>query len=790
MNQSEMSRLSNPPCEDPPLGAATLYLRGAMNNWGSLDAYAFQFSCDAYYLNVTLRGRHEFKIADAAWTPATSFGGDVALVAGQGQPLETGASIGTIRFDFDGEHTLRLALAGSQPVLSVGPRTFSEPQVAEVTDPVAASVRHDSRDLASKSPFGAVPAGTSVELSFTALPGVERASLVVEKRTLEGNQDVLAYEEVARVPMVRSAAGERERWHATHRFEAPAVYGYWFEVEIAGRRFAYQNNRHAVYWTREKGANGVGVVENAPPSAAAIRRFRLTVFAPDFRVPDWAPDAVIYYIFPDRFRNGDRGNDPKPGRDRYQDKDVQFHADWNSRPHKPRSGDGSDDVYNNDFYGGDLAGITGKLDYIRDLGANTIYLTPIFTAASNHKYDTADYRNVDPAFGTNEEFTRLTREAAARGIRVILDASLNHTGSDSIYFNRYGTRGAAGAFDRGRIRPQSPYATWYRFDSTQSQPHQQYKGWVGVADLPEIDKSSPDFRRFAYGAPDSITRLWLERGSSGWRMDVAPWVPDDFWRGWRKAVKETDPQALTVAETWFDAAKFLLGDTFDSTMNYIFRGAVLDYAAGGNAVAAYRPLEYIRETYPPQARHALMNLLSSHDVARTLHIFGYQDEKTDAATIAQAKRRLRLAVFFQMTYPGAPSVYYGDEVGVTGADDPYNRGTYPWPDLGGHPDEALAKDFKRLIKLRHDHAVLRRGALEAPLHVDDHVIVLMRRLGDTWAVTATNNAETPRTVSVTLPEGLEAARLVDALTGEAARGSARRLELTVPALFGTVLVTR
>ena len=783
------------PADGAPLGAVTLFMRGTMNNWAALDECAFQFSCDAYYLNVNLSARHQFKVADAAWKDATSFG------AGPGPALKAGAD--AIDATFGGEHTLRLAWAGGQPQLSIGPKTFADPSIKAVANPVALSLQFDSRAIANKAPFGAITAGTSVAFALDALPGVDKLTLVVEKRRLEGNQEVLAYTEVARVPMTNSAAAEpvkganrtggpaRERWSASHRFGDISVYGYWFEAEIAGQRFAYQNNRDSVFWTREKGSGGLGSVgdlQGAASTTSAVRRFRQTVYAADFKVPDWAPDIVYYYIFPERFRNGSKANDPRPGITKYHDGTVEWHKNWFDTPWKP--GDGSDKLHNNDFFGGDLAGITEKLDYIKALGANTLYLTPVFKAASNHKYDTADYKKIDPGFGSDADFTRLTREAAKRGIRIILDTSLNHTGQDSLYFDRFNNFGGTGAFAGGKINAASPYAGWYSFDPTQTDPDKQYIGWVGVLDLPELNKASPAWRNFAYRDRDSVTKRWLDRGAAGWRMDVAPWVPDDFWREWRTAVKQHRPDALTVAETWFDASKFLLGDMFDSTMNYIFRNAVQEYAAGGAATKLVPQLELMREAYPRPAFYALMNLLSSHDQARALHQFGWHDNTRDPAVIALAKQRLLLAVFLQMTYPGAPTIYYGDEVGVTGGDDPFNRGTYPWPDLGGKPDNALLAEFKRLIKMRHDHAVLRRGTLDAPLFVDEHVVVLAREHQGTWAITATNNGSTAKVVRVTLPAG--AKTVYRDVLGKAGNLSAEggQLSFSVPPLFGTVLVSR
>lgn len=764
-----------------PLGPTTLFLRGSMNNWAALDDYAFQYSCDAYYLNVNLPTRHEFKIADAAWQETTSFGSasSTALVPG---------GAGNFSYNFDGEHTVRLAFAGGKPQLSIGEKSFATPELRAVTEPLARSLKFDSRAAGDKTPFGATVAGASVNFGISALPGVTKLTLVIEQRRLEGNQEVLHYTALARLPMARSADGALERWRTSYRFADIGVYGYWFEAEIGGKIFVYQNNADPIFWTREKGSGGIGEVIEQPPANKAIRRFRQTVYAADFKVPAWAPDIVYYYIFPDRFRNGDRRNDPQPGVAKYHDTTVELHTNWLDKPWRPGSGDGSDGTYNNDFFGGDLAGIIEKLDYILDLGANTLYLTPIFKAASNHKYDTADYKTIDPAFGSNEDFVRLTREAARRGMRVITDTSLNHTGSDSLYFDRFGNHKSSGAFEGGKIRADSPYLSWYSFDPSQRDADKQYRGWVGVNDLPELNKAAPAFRQFAYGEPDSVMKLWLDRGAAGWRMDVAPWVPDDFWREWRRAIKQHRPDALTVAETWFDASKYFLGDMFDSTMNYIFRNTVLEYAAGGKANVLYRNLEWLREAYPAQSFYALMNLLSTHDQARSLHQLGWRDDQATAVEIERAKQRFKLALFFQMTFPGSPTVYYGDEVGVSGGDDPYNRATYPWADQGGQPDLLLLAEVKRLIKLRNEQPVLRRGSIDAPLLLDEQVIVLTRQLGNKLALSATNNAETARTVTVRLPPAWHAHSFTDALTGQHTQTINGQLTFSIPALYGSVLL--
>jgi glycosidase len=214
------------------------------------------------------------------------------------------------------------------------------------------------------------------------------------------------------------------------------------------------------------------------------------------------------------------------------------------------------------------------------------------------------------------------------------------------------------------------------------------------------------------------------------------------------------------------------------------------YANGGSARTIYRNIELMRENYPPQAFFALMNLLSTHDSARALFDFGFRDDKADAATIKLAKQRLRLAVFFQMTFPGAPAVLYGDEAGVTGGDDPFNRVTYPWSDLGGKADTALIADYKTLIRMRKDHPVLRHGSIDAPAFIDDHVIVLLRQDGSRWAVTAMNNDARPRELTIALPVELRTATLVDVRTGGRVKPDGGKLTFTVPALFGIVLENR
>ncbi len=318
-----------------------------------------------------------------------------------------------LHFIFHGEHTLRLVFSRSDPTsawqatLTISAKDYIDPANRPITNPVARSLHFDSRDLADKSPYGAVTSGSEVEYSLDALPGADAATLVIELRRLEGSQEVLDYRDIARVPLHKSRDGEREHWQGRYRYADIGVYGYYFLVEIDGKTYRYENNRDRIYWTREAGSNGLGAVSEVSASMRPVRHYRQTVYRADFRVPEWARDTVFYYIFPERFRNGDSRNDPKPGVDTYQNKPVEFHQNWLDKPYLPRSGDGSDDIYANDFFGGDIQGIIDKLDYIAQLGANALYINPLFRATSNHKYDTADYKHIDPHFGTDADFVRL-----------------------------------------------------------------------------------------------------------------------------------------------------------------------------------------------------------------------------------------------------------------------------------------------------------------------------------------------------------------------------------------------
>ncbi|MGD2143746.1 MAG: alpha-amylase family glycosyl hydrolase [Anaerolineae bacterium] len=415
--------------------------------------------------------------------------------------------------------------------------------------------------------------------------------------------------------------------------------------------------------------------------------------------PDWVKDAVFYQIFPDRFARSERV--PKPA-------NLEL---WDSSP----------TVYG--FKGGDLLGVAEHLDYLQDLGITAIYFNPIFRSAANHRYHTHDYYRVDPILGGDQAFSEMLDAAHARGIQVVLDGVFNHAGRGFYQFYHTLENGHA-----------SPYLNWFHFDEEALQARKRlnaypplereqdwarsrrsleaygYQAWWDLPALPQFNTDDPDVRRFIF----DVARHWVEQGIDGWRLDVPFCIDDDgFWQEFRRVVKEANPDAYIVGEIVTDATRWLQGDQFDAVMNYLFAKACLGFFGGERverdilspplleglspmgAGAFAERVEGLLAMYPREAALAQLNLLDSHDTPRFL-------------TMVQGdKDALRLATLFQMTYPGAPSVYYGNEIGMEGGPDPDCRRAFPWEE--DRWDTGLLGFFRRAIALRHEHSALRQG---------------------------------------------------------------------------------
>ena len=723
-------------------------------------------------------GSYEFKVAiDGAWDEnygrdGVAGGDNVALVVpdGGGQVI--------FRYDQD-SHAIDV---------EIGPP-------AETTDPapvpgdgqfVRAAILHDSRSDLYRTPFGAQPLATEVTLRLrTAAGDVEQVNLVVTD--LAANSDLLR-------PMAKAANdGTYDWWEATlNTGSALTVFSY---------RFALTDGDATLYYGDDAARDGgLGQTYTTPPAADA--GWNIYAYLPGFDAPDWAKNAVIYQIFPDRFRNGDPSNDPTV--DDWFYPDERGHAfpitPWNTIvpdpvPLDPQLNPEWYGTFSSTFYGGDLQGVQEKLDYLQSLGVDTIYFNPIFDSPSNHRYDGRDYRQVDEDLGirgdaeaTNRLFETLAAEVAARGMHLILDAVPNHTSSDSPLFDRFGRHATVGACEA----EESPTRDWYFFQpapdpgSGLCAGDANYRAWFNVATLPQVDTANEEVIANWLGA-DGIVDRWLKLpGVDGWRVDVVPdvvAVNPHFFELMRQSAKETKPDALLISETWpEDQARLrVLGDEFDSTMNYRFRNAVLGFLRDSEFTdnkGTLRPLtasefdaavRAIEEDYPPAAFATAMNLISSHDTNRAVYVLdhdGVDAGRTQPVNgFADGRRRLALAAALLMTLPGVPTIYYGDEVGLAGfgsdplRDDPYNRQPYPWPDAAGYDalptwrqqDASLLAEFQKLGQLRSRHSFLRTGSWDTLLTDDAGGLYVFGRKDDTGAaIVAVNRGEEAAPVKLSL----------------------------------------
>jgi len=518
---------------------------------------------------------------------------------------------------------------------------------------------HDSRMPEYRRPFGTLRCGEELRLGFRLLGGaVVRAELLVKGDALE-----------RRCEMHRE--GDRFFVSLTAPAE-PAALWYVFRLETT------QGER----WLGPDAGGYNGVLSAEEPEG-----FRLTVFRRDFETPAWFRGSVMYQVFPDRFAFSDDGT---------AERGIAYHRALGQSPelhesldepvrYRPRSFE--KDYSPDDFYGGTLKGIEEKLPYLKELGIGCLYLNPIVEARSNHRYDTSDYLKTDPILGSVEDFTRLCGKAEALGIRVMLDGVYSHTGADSLYFNRYGNYPGPGACQSR----ESPYYPWYDFSSYPD----KYRCWWGFQDLPEVDERNAAWQDFVVTGQDSVIRQWLRRGACGWRLDVADELPDGVLAMIRRAAKEEKPDALILGEVWEDAVvkesygsrrRYALGDALDSVMNYPLRAMLLDFIHHRADAFALRDFLIGQQmNYPRPLYYSLMNLLGSHDTDRILTAMatpvvlrGLSREAQLALPFGEkdkvlAPEREMLCAALQFALPGVPSIYYGDEQGMWGVGDPFNR---------------------------------------------------------------------------------------------------------------------
>jgi glycosidase len=661
-------------------------------------------------------------------------------------------------------------------------------------------LRHDSRDLLYRTPGGAVPAGTEVLIRFRTFHNdVTGVSLRVYDINASAQRIIRMTPAATDISCYQPGLEDFtcDFWQATVNETSPNNLWYRFIVADGSDTDYYADNTGAL-------DGGLGSVTDD----AVDQSFALMFYDPAFTAPAWAKSASIYQIFPDRFRDGRANNNPKTGDIRYDEpvlklpwgtlpegycrnySDAATNCPWRFEPNPPSWSPFKEGPRGRDYFGGDLMGVMQNLDYLQSLGVNTLYFNPIFDGGSNHGYDTQDYYKIDPYFGTQKDWENLVKQADKRGMRIVLDGVFNHMSSDSPLFDRYNHYATVGACESA----SSPYRAWFYFRdvtpgtgacaSDAGVPNAaNYDSWFGFDSIPVINKSLPEVQAYFLTNEDSVTNYWLKQGATGWRMDVMgdSSFPDGYWEVFRDEVKTTKPDTIIISETWQKDStllRMIRGDRADTTMNYRLRDAVIgllatqgfDSKGFGDSGRVILPSEFasrmesIREDYPDAAYYSLMNLLDSHDTERIRWTLTPGEETTankelNAASVAEGKQRQQIASLIQFTVPGAPTVFYGDEVGITGDDDPDDRRTYPWADKGGSPDMAMFDHYKTLNTLRSTNSVLVSGDFKILLADDTSgVIAYGRKTNNQAAIIIVNRSNQNQSGAIPvagyLPDGI------------------------------------
>ena len=542
-----------------------------------------------------------------------------------------------------------------------------------------------------KAPFGALKINQGADIRVKANKEVNNIYLVITKEDENLNSN-----EVRRINLSKREDNVYEC--SIEPLLTPAVYYYYFEVEVT----EYGNNRKIFYGKVKQ--NG----ETCEYNFDNLNKYQLTVYEEN-ETPTWFKEGVLYHIFVDRFNNGNRNSKIS-----YPKKNSFIYGNWEDDPMYIKDENG--DILRWDFYGGNLKGIISKLGYLKKLGVSIIYLSPIFEAASNHKYDTGDYKKIDPMFGDEEIFDELIEKASAKGISIILDGVFSHTGADSIYFNKFNNYDSKGAYGN----EDSPYRSWYNFDESKV----GYESWWGIKDLPNVNELDPTYMNYIIEDEDSVLNKWVKKGVKGWRLDVVDELPNKFITEFKKELRSSDNDSVLIGEVWEDASNkvsygqrrnYLLGNQLDSAMGYPFRKGILSFLKGD--IPSYELADMymeLKENYPPEVFKSNLNLIGTHDVKRI---------KTE---LDNDKDMVKLAVLTQMTFEGVPYIYYGDEAGLEGEKDPDNRRTYPWK----NEDEDMIDFYRNSIQIRNRIKSLLKGETNFIYTQDNDVFAYERLMKD------------------------------------------------------------
>lgn len=585
-------------------------------------------------------------------------------------------------------------------------------------------VYYNSWDESYKKPFGAIEKGG--ELTFKVKRLKELVKDVYLVINIDGQNPI-------EIPLERPAEDDF--------FKITLESSEMIELHFYSFRIVVQNSDEEeislFYGNNEQKLGGEGTHYESKDD---VRTYQLTTYEVEDYAPKWFREGVVYHIFVDRFYNGNEDgkiSNPKPN--------SMIYTHESKIPNYIKGDHG--EIIRWDFYGGNLNGIIKKLSYLKELGITVLFLSPIFEARSNHKYDTGNFYKIDPMFGDENIFRQLIQAAHDQGIRIIIDGVFNHTGLDSIYFNKEGTYDSLGAYQS----KDSPYYEWFEFHNFPD----DYESWWGIKDLPTLNTELEEVKHFIYKGSDSVVKYWTNRGVSGWRLDVADEVSDDFIRGIRSAVEETaqtkDP--VLIGEVWEDASNkisygqrrhYIKGNAFHGVMNYPFRDIIFHLLKNEMpAVHAAKSLLNLYENYPRAAFYSNMNNIGSHDTNRIKTVL---HEDADLVKLA-------FALMFML--PGTPTIYYGDEAGLSGLEDPDNRRPFPW----GEEDKGLQSFIQKLNHFRRNNQSLIEGEF-LPFQSNELLGIIREYSDNDWALFLLNPTNEQQMVDKTQ---------INKLTGQSAR---------------------
>ena len=530
-----------------------------------------------------------------------------------------------------------------------------------------------------KVPTGAAVIGSAirfeVQIEKSYALSLKNVYLIIDQ---DGDGENVKY------PMQQaSSTSQYARYTITHLFEKKGVFFYYFEIEEENKSYFLEQGDYL----------------NAKSCDNVSNMFLQLITEEQPEAPNFY-GGIMYHIFVDRFCCVD------PDEKAYKGKILR--KDWGGKINS-YIGKKQEDILNNEFFGGNFKGIISKLDYLQDLGVTTLYLSPICKAYSNHKYDIGDYLTIAEEYGGEKDFKLLVEKAKEKGMGIIIDAVFNHTGADSLYFNKYGNYDSVGAYQS----VDSPYADWYEFKSFPD----TYACWWGVKIMPQIRKDSKSFQDFIC---EKVLPKYQDLGVQGFRFDVVDELSAEFADRIADTLRAKNPETVLIGEVWEDASiktayneqkRYFEDAKLNSVMNYPVKDAIISYCLTGDENTLAYNLRIIKDHYPKQVQNCLMNIIGTHDTMRILTVlsqernsrdgsYGKLDTKVTKKELEKGIKRLKIASLLQFTVMGVPCIYYGDEVGITGDGDPFNRKCFPWDNI----NKELLDWYKALGRIRKNKA--------------------------------------------------------------------------------------